>query len=99
LADCHLYLLQGSISNKLNSSAKYSISDSLTYDRLSSAYSNFVLNISVNPEPTSYASASKQIEWVEAMNNERKALADNNTWSLVELPKGKKAIGSKWFIK
>jgi hypothetical protein len=33
------------------------------------------------------------------MNAELSALAANNTWSLVKLPKGKKAIGSKWVYR
>jgi hypothetical protein len=33
------------------------------------------------------------------MNVEFSALAANKTWSLVPLPKGKKAIGSKWVYK
>lgn len=35
-------------------------------------------------------------EWRESMRKEYDALVANDTWSLVELPKGKKAIGSKW---
>ena len=27
------------------------------------------------------------------------ALEDNETWSVTELPKGKRAIGSKWIYK
>lgn len=30
------------------------------------------------------------------MKMEIKALEDNKTWSIIDLPKGKKAIGSKW---
>ena len=33
------------------------------------------------------------------MHNELDALARNNTWTLVRLPPGKKAIGSKWVFK
>lgn len=33
------------------------------------------------------------------MKNEVKALEDNGTWTLEELPKGKHAIGSKWVYK
>ena len=32
----------------------------------------------------------------EAMRNEMKSLQENNVWDLVELPKDKKVIGSKW---
>ena len=33
------------------------------------------------------------------MQNEISALQTNNTWDLVHLPEGKKAIGSKWIYK
>ena len=33
------------------------------------------------------------------MNNEIKALEDNQTWEITELQKGKRAIGCKWIYK
>lgn len=33
------------------------------------------------------------------MQKELKALADNNTWNIVDLHVGKKAIGCKWVYK
>ena len=33
------------------------------------------------------------------MNAELKALSANNTWDIVDLPKGKKHIGYKWVFK
>ena len=33
------------------------------------------------------------------MQQELKAFDENNTWELVSLPHGKKAIGSKWVYK
>lgn len=38
-------------------------------------------------------------KWVEAMNEELKAIKANDTWSLVDLPQNKKAIGTKWVFK
>ena len=38
-------------------------------------------------------------EWQAAMDSEYKALIDNGTWELVDLPKGRRAIGTKWVFK
>ena len=38
-------------------------------------------------------------KWEVAMQEEIKALHQNNTWEFVELPKGKKAIPNKWVYK
>ena len=38
-------------------------------------------------------------EWREAANSEYSALMENNTWELVELPKGRKKIGCKWVFR
>ncbi|RDX70843.1 hypothetical protein CR513_49870, partial [Mucuna pruriens] len=37
--------------------------------------------------------------WMTAMQEEIEALHRNKTWNLVELPKGRKAIGCKWVYK
>ena len=33
------------------------------------------------------------------MEEELSSICDNNTWDLVDLPKDKKSIGSKWVFK
>lgn len=38
-------------------------------------------------------------EWMQAVNEEIAALKKNNTWSLCDLPEGKKAIKSMWVFK
>ena len=50
-------------------------------------------------KPVNAAEALKDSKWVKAMNEEVKSIEDNNTWSLVELPQGKKAIDVKWVYK
>lgn len=37
--------------------------------------------------------------WEKAMNDEMNSLYDNQTWSLVDLPKGRKPINCIWFFK
>ncbi|KAL0297014.1 UNVERIFIED_CONTAM: Retrovirus-related Pol polyprotein from transposon RE1 [Sesamum radiatum] len=65
----------------------------------SPAHISFVALLSSMQEPRTYYQASKDDKWVEAMNQELTALEKNDTWDLVELPPGKKAIGSRWVFK
>ncbi|KAL0399091.1 UNVERIFIED_CONTAM: Retrovirus-related Pol polyprotein from transposon RE1 [Sesamum radiatum] len=43
--------------------------------------------------------AKGRLEWESTMKDEIVALEKNNTWTVVDLPKGKRAIGSKWVYK
>ncbi|GKD70748.1 ribonuclease H-like domain-containing protein [Tanacetum coccineum] len=52
-----------------------------------------------NIEPKSFFKASKFAHWTDAMNNEMDALLRNDTLENTELPKDRKAIGSKWVFK
>ncbi|GJW23287.1 ribonuclease H-like domain-containing protein [Tanacetum coccineum] len=49
--------------------------------------------------PKTYFEASKFSHWIDALNNEMAALLRNDTWEIVDLPKDRKAIGSKWIFK
>ncbi|GKB68250.1 ribonuclease H-like domain-containing protein [Tanacetum coccineum] len=49
-------------------------------------------------EPKTYLEASQHKHWVDAINAEMDALYRNNTWDIVDLLVGRKAIGSKWGI-
>jgi len=51
------------------------------------------------PEPRTYEEAAEHPGWTEAMQKEILALQTNNTWDVVDLPKGKKAISCKWVDK
>ncbi|KAL0366821.1 UNVERIFIED_CONTAM: Retrovirus-related Pol polyprotein from transposon RE1 [Sesamum radiatum] len=52
----------------------------------SNAHMSFVANLSALQEPKSYFQASKDKNWVDAMNQELQALEKNETWSLTSLP-------------
>ncbi|KAL0462985.1 UNVERIFIED_CONTAM: Retrovirus-related Pol polyprotein from transposon RE1 [Sesamum latifolium] len=65
----------------------------------SNAHMSFVANLSALQEPKSYFQASKDKNWVDAMNQELQALEKNETWSLTSLPPGKRPIGSRWVFK
>ena len=44
-------------------------------------------------------SSSEKEEWKAAMRNELESLHKNDVWDIVELPEGRKAVGSKWVFK
>jgi len=50
-------------------------------------------------EPASFAEAEKKLEWQQAMNEEIRAVEENKTWRLVELPPGHRPIGLRWVYK
>lgn len=59
------------------------------------------LSVAVRPEdsPRNWKEAMSRPDadkWLEAAEKEVEALRENGTWDLVELPKGRKAIGSRW---
>ncbi|KAI5415180.1 hypothetical protein KIW84_040580 [Lathyrus oleraceus] len=68
---------------------KYPLSSVLTYDQCSSSYKHFCLSISYNFEPRTFTQAIKHDCWKQAMDVELQALAENQTWNVVELPSGK----------
>ena len=54
------------------------------------------------PDPTSWKEAMESADskqWFDAASAEFKALTDNNTWLLVELPRGRKAISTRWVFR
>ncbi|GJZ19420.1 putative ribonuclease H-like domain-containing protein [Tanacetum coccineum] len=50
-------------------------------------------------EPRSVAHALEDPSWVDAMQEEMQQFKFQNVWVLVDLPKGKYAIGTKWILK
>ena len=66
---------------------------------LTETHKSFLCSVSKINEPKTYQEASTQSEWVEAMKKELDALEENETWTVMPLPPGKKPIGSKWVYK
>ncbi len=61
-------------------------------------YALVVSNI-CDEESISFNSAQNSKNWMAPMQSEYDAIMKNGTWSLCDLPLGKKAIGTKWVYK
>lgn len=73
----------------------YPISDVLGYSNLSPKYQAYIAKMLVDCEPSNFKEAVKDRRWIKAMQSEIQALEDNCTWTVVDLPRGKRAIGCK----
>lgn len=62
-------------------------------------YVTSLCNVISLREPHTYAQASQDPRWIDAMEHEIAALETNDTWEITDLPPDKKAISSKWVYK
>ncbi|MCH93196.1 retrovirus-related Pol polyprotein from transposon TNT 1-94, partial [Trifolium medium] len=77
----------------------YPISHYHSYANLSVDHRKFALSLTADEEPASYNQASMHECWVQAMDVELQALAQNKTWIFVDAPPNIKPIGSRWVYK
>jgi len=99
LSAWHKDYVVDSQTNASTSNTRYPLQNFLSYSRFSAAQNTFFANISGTKEPTTYAQALLDPNWQQVMQIELKALQQNNTWTVVPLPAGKKPIGCKWVFK
>ncbi|GJS32458.1 putative RNA-directed DNA polymerase, partial [Tanacetum coccineum] len=78
---------------------KYGINSVVNYSNLSCDNFSFITNLNKTSKPKTYKEAVLDSKWVKAMNLEIEALNWNNTWTITELPKGRKPISHKWIWK
>lgn len=76
----------------------YPISDYHTCEHFSTNHRSFLAALTVAIEPRSYKEAMKDKVWHDALKRKIKALEDNHTWDLEELPPGKVVLGSMWIF-
>lgn len=60
---------------------------------------NYALFFEANLEPSYFVDVCTNDVWVGAMKEEIESFEKNDTWELVESPKGMKIVGSKWVYK
>ncbi|KAI5314324.1 hypothetical protein L3X38_043500 [Prunus dulcis] len=76
------YLLEGK--------TRYVIAHYVSDHRLSPECKAFVTRMDSIKIPTRVEEAFNDLKWLEAINIEMEALQKNNTWDIVDLPKGTK---------
>jgi hypothetical protein len=76
--------------------SKYLIANYVSTRRLSKPLKAFVHVLSSSQVPAGVQEALPDPKWTQAIKEEVEALLKNNTWTLVPLPEGKKAVGCKW---
>ena len=74
-------------------------SPDFVYSCYSDSFASFLSSVHCLSEPLSYKEAVLDPLWQQAMVEELSALHQTDTWSLVPLPAGKRAIGSRWVYK
>jgi len=76
--------------------SKYPIANYVSTRRLSEPLKAFVHVLSSTQVPAGVQEALSNPKWIQAIKEEMEALLKNDTWTLVPLPEGKKAVGCKW---
>ncbi|KAM2596471.1 hypothetical protein TB2_040908 [Malus domestica] len=63
------------------------------------SHTSFLSTLDSTHDPQTFQEANELAPWKSAMRDELQALHDNKTRSVVKLPKGKKAVSSRWVYK
>ncbi|CAM8930112.1 unnamed protein product [Rhodiola kirilowii] len=77
----------------------HSINKFLSNSNCSISHTAFSVAVANIKEPKTYAQASKDPKWCEAMDKEISALQMNNTWIITDLPENQPLTASKWIFR
>ncbi|KAG8472686.1 hypothetical protein CXB51_034612 [Gossypium anomalum] len=77
---------------------KHPIEKFTGYNSLMPSFQAFTATLDKEQVPTSIAEALKDPKWRRAVEEEICALEKNATWTITDLPQGKKAVGCKWIF-
>jgi len=84
---------------KASSGKPYPIANYVTCNNFSDAHRYYLAAITKIVEPRVFHEVAKDPKWRESMAKEIEALELNHTWSVVDLPPGRKPINCNGFIK
>jgi hypothetical protein len=62
----------------------------------------FITSVAASNDPETYTQAintANSSKWIEAMDDEIQSLRENDTWTLVDLPHDRQALGGRWIFK
>ncbi|RVW77397.1 Retrovirus-related Pol polyprotein from transposon TNT 1-94 [Vitis vinifera] len=74
------------------------IGNYVTYEGLSPSYRAFATSLDDTQVPNTIQEAFKISEWKKAVQDEIDALEKNGTWTITDLPVGKRPVGCKWIF-
>jgi len=77
----------------------YPLDNYVSSSQFSAAYQAYVFAISLGIEPKSYKEAILDENWRCAVSDEIVSLENLGTWTVEDLPPGKKALGCKWVFR
>ena len=76
----------------------HDVTNFLTFENVSPQYKTFLVGLQDITLPKSHHEGLRVSQWKEAMDDEMRALIQNDTWEIVDLPKGKKSVGCRWIF-
>ncbi|RVW34168.1 Retrovirus-related Pol polyprotein from transposon TNT 1-94 [Vitis vinifera] len=74
------------------------IGNYVTYEGLSPSYRAFATSLDDTQVPNTIQEALKISEWKKTVQDEIDALEKNGTWTITDLPVGKRPVGCKWIF-
>ena len=76
----------------------HDVTNFLTFKNVSPQYKTFLVGLQDTTIPKSHHKGLRVSQWKEAMDDEMRALIQNDTWEIIDLPKGKKSVGCRWIF-
>ncbi|GJZ91070.1 putative RNA-directed DNA polymerase [Tanacetum coccineum] len=81
------------------SSTVHPLCNFVSYEKFFLSHKAFLAAITSGNEPKNFNQAFEDKIWKEAMKKEVRALEENDTWTLVDLPNRKHVVNSRWVYK